>query len=69
MCWNYLYLTRRIQQSASQEEKQALLQQIQSGSATAWRHVHFSGYYDYSDENLSDSFDLLRSQNYALDLD
>jgi len=48
----------RIQQSASQEEKQALLQQIQSGSATAWRHVHFSGYYDYSDENLSDSFDL-----------
>jgi len=34
-----------------------------------WQHIYFHGLYDFSDEKLADSFDLLASQNYSLDLE
>ncbi len=34
---------------------------------TAWRHVYFNGFYDFSEDNLRDTFDLLGSSNYDLD--
>lgn len=68
VCWNYLYLTRVLQQAADDEERADLLEIVKSGSVTAWRHVYFNGFYDFSDDSLRDSFDLLRSQNYGLDL-
>lgn len=69
VCWNYLYLTRVLQQAADDEERADLLEIVKSGSVTAWRHVYFNGFYDFSDDSLRDSFDLLRSQNYGLDLE
>ena len=35
----------------------------------AWQHIHFHGLYDFSDEKLTDSFDLLASHNLNLNLD
>lgn len=68
ICWNYLYLTRQVQQAKSPTQKQELVKVIQLKTANAWRHIHFTGTYDFSEENLADSFNLLHSQNYDLNL-
>ncbi len=49
------------------QERAELLEIVKSGSVTAWRHVYFNGFYDFSDDSLRDSFEVLRSQNYGLD--
>ena len=38
-------------------------------TVNAWRHLYFTGTYDFSEENLLDSFNLLYSQNYELNID
>jgi len=68
-CWNYLFLTRHIQQIKNVKEKLELIDRIKAGTAIAWRHIYFNGLFDFSDEFLLDSFDLLSSQNYDLDLE
>ena len=67
VCWNYLYLTRELQQVQDDDQRAEGLKQIQAGSMTAWRHVYFNGFYDFSEDNLRDTFDLLGSSNYDLD--
>ena len=68
-CWNYLFLTRHIQQIKTVKEKLELIDRIKAGTAIAWRHIYFNGLFDFSDEFLIDSFDLLNSQNYDLNLE
>ena len=69
ICWNYLYLTRKVQQTRNPKEAQVLVKALKDSTVNAWRHIYFTGTYDFSDENLQDSFDLLHSQNYELNLD
>ena len=69
ICWNYLYLTRRVQQAKTPQQKQEFIKAAKLKTVNAWRHVFFTGTYDFSAENLEDSFNLLFSQNYELDLD
>lgn len=68
ICWNYLYLSNQIHQAKTPERKKVILEAIKAGSIMAWQHIYFHGLYDFSDENLTDSFDLLASQNFSLDL-
>jgi hypothetical protein len=68
ICWNYLYLSNQIHQAQTTERKKEILEAIKAGSIMAWQHIYFHGLYDFSDENLTDSFDLLASQNFSLDL-
>lgn len=68
-CWNYLFLTRHIQQIKDVKEKLELIEHIKAGTAIAWRHIYFNGLFDFSDEFLVDSFNLLISQNYDLNLE
>jgi len=68
-CWNYLFLTRHIQQINNVKEKLELIEHIKAGTAIAWRHIYFNGLFDFSDEYLMDSFNLLSSQNYDLNLE
>lgn len=67
ICWNYLYLTRQVQQTKTEAKKQQLIKAIQSKTVNAWGHIHFTGTYDFSEENCIDSCQLLHSQNYKLD--
>lgn len=69
ICWNYLYLTRKVQQAKNPQQKQEFIRAAKLKTVNAWRHVFFTGTYDFSAENLEDSFNLLFSQNYELDLD
>ena len=68
ICWNYLFMTRYIQKIKSHKEKLAVIEDIKAGTAIAWKHIYFNGIYDFSHEKLTDSFNLLDSQNYSLNL-
>jgi len=66
ICWNYLYLTRKTQQAKNPAQAEELIKAAKQKTVNAWRHIYFTGKYDFSDENLADSFNLLHSQNYEL---
>ena len=69
ICWNYLYLTRKVQRVKNPQQATELVNLLKTKTANAWRHIHFTGTYDFSDKNLADSFNLLDSQNYDLNID
>ena len=56
ICWNYLYLTRKVQQIKNPKQATELVNLLRTKTANAWRHIHFTGTYDFSDKNLTDSF-------------
>jgi TnpA family transposase len=58
VCWNYLYLTQKIAEAESEEERQKLLSAVRSGSVARWQHVNLHGEYDFSENKLSDSVGL-----------
>lgn len=64
-----MFMTRHIQQIKDVKEKMELIQHFKAGTAIAWRHIYFNGLFDFSDEFLLDSFNLLNSQNYDLNLE
>ena len=64
ICWNYLFLTREIQKA--KEQKQQILNNILNATPMAWRHIHFSGKYDFSDASIQDSRSLLNSLDFEL---
>ena len=58
ICGNYLFLTQRLQDTQTNEQREALLIAIQHGSVVSWQHVNVHGEYDFSDEKLRDSVGL-----------
>ncbi len=66
ICWNYLYLTQQVQHASDEQERDFRLAAVKAGSAMAWRHVYFHGLYDFSDEKLTDSFNLSRLRDLRL---
>lgn len=68
ICWNYLYLTRKIQRAKNPTQAKELIKVIKRKTVNAWRHILFSGTYDFSPENLADSFNLLFSFDYNLNV-
>ncbi len=66
ICWNYLYLTQQVQHASDEQERDIRLAAVKAGSAMAWRHVYFHGLYDFSDEKLTDSFNLSRLRDLRL---
>lgn len=69
ICWNYLYLTRCIHHVTNPKRKKEIVEMVKAGSAMAWKHIYFHGIYDFSDEKLTDSFNLSDFQNRPLDWD
>ena len=55
VCWNYLYLSKRLIETESEEEKNQLLKQIKNSSVVAWSHINLQGEFDFSEEKLRDS--------------
>jgi TnpA family transposase len=58
ICWNYLYLTQRLQEAQTEEQGAELLAVIKNGSVVSWQHVNLHGEYDFSDDKLRDSVGL-----------
>ena len=59
ICWNYLYLTRKLGQTENIEAREKLLKTIATHSPIAWAHINMLGEYDFSDEILQDSTGIL----------
>lgn len=56
--WNYLYLSQQLIRMNNEAERQQLLEAIANGSIITWRHLNLLGEYDFSDDKLTDSFDI-----------
>src|SRR5215471_6405147 len=55
ICWNYLYLSQKLEEIKDTTEREAFLDAVAHGSRVAWRHLNLLGEYDFSAEKLRDS--------------
>ena len=55
ICWNYLYLSQKLEEIEDAASRQVFLDAVAHGSAISWQHINLLGEYDFSDENLRDS--------------
>ena len=46
--WNYLYLTKKLQQAKNVAEKDDILKALKNGSIVHWGHVNLHGTYDFT---------------------
>ena len=46
--WNYLYLTKKLQQAKNQIEKDEIIIAIKTSSIVHWQHINFYGTYDFT---------------------
>ena len=65
ICWNYLYLSRRLEESADTETKDKLRRAIATHSPISWAHINMLGEYDFSAEKLKDSLGILPLKSTA----
>ena len=66
ICWNYLYLSKKINEEKSLERKQQMIESIRSGSIVTWKHFNLEGFYDFADDQVKDSFGLMDAININL---
>ncbi len=64
-CWNYLYLTQKIDETDDQESHDSIINAITSGSVVSWQHINLLGEYDFSEEKLQDSVGIRKPKNFA----
>jgi TnpA family transposase len=55
ICWNYLYLSQKLEEIKDPAERERFLDAVAHGSAAAWRHLNLLGEYDFTEEKLRDS--------------
>jgi hypothetical protein len=55
ICWNYLYLSQKLEDSEDAASREAFLEAVANGSAVSWQHINLLGEYDFSDEKLQDT--------------
>ena len=65
ICWNYLYLARRLERSPDAEARENLLGMIADHSPMSWAHINMLGEYDFSDEKLRDAIGILPPKSAA----
>jgi TnpA family transposase len=46
--WNYLYLTKKLQQAKNQTEKYEIITAVKTSSIVHWQHINFYGTYDFT---------------------
>ncbi|MDE0003138.1 MAG: Tn3 family transposase [Rhodospirillaceae bacterium] len=65
VCWNYLYLAKRIEKAGHEEAREGLRRTIAARSPMSRAHVNMPGEYDFSDEKLKDSIGILPLKSVA----
>ena len=55
ICWGCLYLSQKLEEMNSPEQKDKLLSAMSSHSPMLWAHTNRLGEYDFSDEKLKDT--------------
>ena len=59
ICWNYLYLARQVEKASDINARENLLRLIKVHSPASWGHINMLGEYDFSEEKLRDTLDIL----------
>ncbi len=59
ICWNYLYLTQKLNRADNKEGRERLLTAITTHSVVSWAHINLLGEYDFSDDKLQDSIGII----------
>jgi hypothetical protein len=52
ICWNYLYLSQKLEDTEDAASREAFLEAVANGSAVSWQHINLLGEYDFSDDKL-----------------
>ena len=52
ICWNYLYLSQKLEEIEDATSREAFLDAVAHGSAICWQHINLLGEYDFSEEKL-----------------
>ena len=65
ICWNYLYLARKVEKAPSVEAREALLLLIEAHSPMSWAHINMLGEYNFSEEKLRDTLGILPPKRAA----
>jgi hypothetical protein len=55
ICWNYLYLSQKLEEIEDAASRQVFLDAVTHCSVISWRHINLLGEYDFSDKKLWDS--------------
>src|SRR6476620_817988 len=55
ICWNYLYLSQKLEDTEDAASREAFLEAVANGSAVSWQHINLLGEYDFSDDKLQDT--------------
>ena len=55
ICWNYLYLSQKLEDTEDAASREAFLEAVANGSAVSWQHINLLGEYDISNDKLQDT--------------
>jgi hypothetical protein len=55
ICWNYLFLSQRLEGTEDEDSRKTFLDAVAHGSAISRQHFNLLGEYDFSEEKLQDS--------------
>ncbi len=59
ICWNALYLTKRLERIANPIERAEFIAAIRAHSLISWGHINMLGLYDFPEETLKDSVGII----------
>ena len=62
ICWNYMYLTKKLNSAEAGLNREILMNAIKNHSPISWAHINLLGEYDFSENKLKDSVGILPSQ-------
>jgi hypothetical protein len=66
ICWNYLYLSQKIDDADDQERRDSITNSAASGSVVSWQHINLLGEYDFSVEKMKDSVGIKIPKNLSI---
>ena len=52
ICWNYLYLSQRLEEIEDAASREAFIDAVAHGFAISWQHINLLGEYDFSEQKL-----------------
>ena len=65
ICWNYLYLARKVEKAPDAEARENLPSMIAAHSPMSWAQINMLGEYDFSEEKLRDTLGVLPPKKAA----
>lgn len=62
ICWNYMFLEKRLKKLPEGKQKETLLTAIKNHSPISWAHINLLGEYDFSENKMKDSQGILSTK-------